>query len=167
MFFTRTADTLQAVFTNPNASYLSGGSGASIPSPLNIGIENSRRFRALPAYAVLLSEGRPGLANIIGNTVRLTRRIAAYLRDSPAYELLPSESDSLDDVFMIALFRAKDDALNQALVEKINATRNMYVSGTSWKGEKAVRLAVSNWKVDIERDFAAVTSVLEAVAESS
>lgn len=165
MFFTRSVATLQAVFTNPNAAYLSSsGSAASIASPLNIGLENSRRFRALPAYAVLLSEGRPGLASLIGNMVLLSRRIAAYLRDSPHYELLPHESpSSLDEVFMVTLFRAKDDALNQVLVDKINATRDVYVSGTSWVGRKAIRIAVSNWRVDVERDFAAVKEVLESV----
>lgn len=165
MFFTRSAATLQAVFTNPNAAYLSSSSAASIASPLNIGLENSRRFRALPAYAVLLSEGRPGLAALVGNMVLLARRIAEYLRDSPHYELLPDEPASFDEVFMVTLFRAKDDALNQVLVDKINATRDVYVSGTSWAGRKAVRVAVSNWRVDVERDFAAVKKVLDGVAE--
>ncbi|CEJ82500.1 hypothetical protein VHEMI02560 [[Torrubiella] hemipterigena] len=165
MFFTRSAATLQAVFTNPNAAYLSSSSAASIASPLNIGLENSRRFRALPAYAVLLSEGRPGLAALVGNMVLLARHIAEYLRDSPHYDLLPDEPASFDEVFMVTLFRAKDDALNQVLVDKINATRDVYVSGTSWAGRKAVRVAVSNWRVDVERDFAVVKKVLDGVAE--
>jgi hypothetical protein len=33
---------------------------AAIPSPLNCGIENSRRFRALPLYAGLLEQGKTG-----------------------------------------------------------------------------------------------------------
>ena len=33
---------------------------AGIPSPLNCGIENSRRFRALPLYAGLLEQGKNG-----------------------------------------------------------------------------------------------------------
>lgn len=165
MFLTRTPDILQSVFTNPNAAYLSSGGASTIPSPLNIGLENSRRFRALPAYAVLLSEGRPGMASLLSNMVTLSRRVATFLRDSEYYELLPDDGAGLDEVFMIVLFRAKDPKLNAELVEKINSTRQMYVSGTSWRGEKAVRVAVSNWMVDVERDFKVVTSILTHVAE--
>ncbi|RFU76479.1 glutamate decarboxylase [Trichoderma arundinaceum] len=165
MFFTRTSSTLESVFVNPNAAYLSSGKAASISSPLNIGLENSRRFRALPAYAALLSEGRPGFAGLFRNMAQLSRRLAVFLRESPYYELLPDEGGDIEEVFIIILFRAKDKMLNEELVAKINATRQLYVSGTSWKGEKAVRVAVSNWKVDVERDFKVVTTILNDVAE--
>ena len=72
---------------------------------------------------------------------------------------------SLDEVFMIVLFRARNSALNGELVEKINETRQMYVSGTSWKGERAVRMAISNWMVDVSKDYNIVTSILTHVAE--
>ncbi|KAM0285753.1 hypothetical protein ACHAO9_008609 [Fusarium lateritium] len=165
MFFTRSPAILQSVFTNPNAAYLSSGGASTIPSPLNIGLENSRRFRALPAYAVLLSEGRPGMASLLGNMTALSRQLAAFLRDSEHYDLLPDDGAGLDEVFMIVLFRAKDPKLNDQLVQKINDTRQMYVSGTSWKGEKAVRVAISNWMVDVANDFKVVTSILAHVAE--
>lgn len=172
MFFTRAASTLQSIFVNPNAAYLSAGASA-FPSPLNIGLENSRRFRALPAYAVLLSEGRPGIARLLSNMVDISRRLAAFLRDSPHYEMLLESNGgdaghdaAVDDgVFMIVLFRAKDSGLNEVLVDRINGTRQMYVSGTSWAGQKAVRVAVSNWKVDVERDFKVVTRILTDIAE--
>ncbi|OAQ62029.1 tyrosine decarboxylase [Pochonia chlamydosporia 170] len=167
IFFTRAASTLSSVFVNPNAAYLASSSAATIPSPLNIGLENSRRFRALPAYAVLLSEGRPGIATLLSNMIELCRKLAVYLRDSPHYELLPDGGAPLEGIFMILLFRAKKQAVNETLVERINQTRDMYVSGTKWKGEKAVRIAVSNWKVDIERDFGVVTRILDAVADGT
>lgn len=165
MFFTRTPSILQSVCVNPNAAYLASGAVASIPSPLNVGLENSRRFRALPAYAALLSQGRPGYAKLCNNMAQLSRKLAIFLRESPHYELLPDESADVEEVFIIVLFRAKDRKLNDELVAKINATRQMYVSGTSWKGEKAVRVAVSNWMVDIEREFRVVSALLTAVAE--
>ncbi|KAL7799001.1 pyridoxal phosphate-dependent transferase [Trichoderma ceciliae] len=166
MFFTRTSSILESVFVNPNAAYLSSGlTTAGISSPLNIGLENSRRFRALPAYAVLLSEGRPGFAKLFHNMTQLCRKLAIFLQESPYYELLPDESGDVEEIFIIILLRAKDKKLNDELLAKINATRQLYVSGTSWKGEKAVRVAVSNWKVDVERDFKVVTTILNDVAE--
>lgn len=169
MFFTQDPLILQSVFRNPNAAYLSGGGAAAeIPSPLNIGLENSRRFRALPAYAVLLSKGRPGIAAMVSNMVRLSRKLAAYLRDSPHYQLLPdSDAAGIEDIFIIVLFKAKDKKLNEVLVDRINASRQMYVSGTSWRGDKATRIAVSNWRVDVETDYQVVTNILSAVAKGS
>ncbi|KAK6217397.1 pyridoxal-dependent decarboxylase [Colletotrichum tabaci] len=159
MFFTRSLAILTSVFTNPNAAYLSSGP-SSIPSPLNIGLENSRRFRALPAYAVLRSEGRTGIAAILGRMVLLARRVARWIRESEAYELLPEGAWDLEETHMVVLFRARDEAVNEELVGRINATREMYVSGTSWKGRKAVRIAVGSWRVDVDRDFDVVTRVL-------
>ncbi|KAH6609633.1 glutamate decarboxylase [Trichoderma cornu-damae] len=165
MFFTRASSTLESVFVNPNAAYLSSGLTAGISSPLNVGLENSRRFRALPAYAVLLSEGRPGFASLFHSMAQLSRRLAVFLRESPHYELLPDEDGDVEEIFIIVLFRAKDEKLNDDLVARINATRQLYVSGTSWKGGKAVRVAVSNWRVDVERDFKVVTAILNDVAQ--
>ncbi|KAK2024835.1 pyridoxal-dependent decarboxylase [Colletotrichum zoysiae] len=165
MFFTRSLSTLTSVFTNPNAAYLSSGP-SPIPSPLNIGLENSRRFRALPAYAVLRSEGRAGLAAILGRMVLLARRLARWIRESEAYELLPEGGWDLQETHMVVLFRARDADVNEGLVGRINATREMYVSGTSWKGRMAVRVAVGSWRVDVERDFSVTTRILGDVARA-
>lgn len=165
MFFTRSLDLQTQVFQNPNAAYLASAAGATVPSPLNLGIENSRRFRALPAYAMLRAEGREGVAKMLARMVSLARGVAVFLRDSEHYEWLPEETGNIGDVFIIVLFRAKDEALNDELVARINGTRDMYVSGTSWNGRKAVRLAVSNFAVDVARDLEVVTRILTDVAE--
>ncbi|KAH6899922.1 pyridoxal phosphate-dependent transferase [Thelonectria olida] len=186
MFFTRSHEVLESVFVNPNAAYLapslpsaptrsaSSGSASSrstssgeymIPSPLHIGLENSRRFRALPAYAVLVNEGRPGIASLLANMIELSRKVAAFLQGSMYYELLPDQGSDLDEIFMIVLFRAVRPELNDKLVNSINKTRQMYVSETKWKGQKAVRMAVSTWMVDVERDYKIVKDILTNVAE--
>ncbi|KAM3076571.1 hypothetical protein ACMFMG_007377 [Clarireedia jacksonii] len=84
-FLTRSLSTLNSVFQNPNAAYLSSGI-SSIPSPLNHGLENSRRFRALPVYAVLLAYGRDGLSDMLVRQVRLARSIARFLDAHEGYE---------------------------------------------------------------------------------
>lgn len=65
------------------------------------------------------------------------------------------------------LFRAKEEELNGQLVGRINATRKIYVSGTRWEGRAAVRIAISTWKVDVERDLALVREVLAEVSTGS
>ncbi|KAI1805129.1 PLP-dependent transferase [Daldinia bambusicola] len=181
IFFTRTSTIPQAVFQNPNAVYLSTpstpSSGPTIPSPLNIGLENSRRFRALPVYAVLLSEGAAGIADMLARMVRLARGIAgAIARDEELrqdYELLPKQTQAQaqageeeeNNTHIIVLFRARDEGLNEKLVEKIQASGEWYVSGTKWEGRPACRIAVSSWRVNVDEDLAFVKGKLAGIAK--
>ncbi|KAJ5225831.1 hypothetical protein N7468_007056 [Penicillium chermesinum] len=169
-FFVRHPDLPFNVFQNANAAYLNAGpsSGPSIPSPLNIGLENSRRFRALPVYASLLFYGRDGYRQMLERQIRLARAVYKWIYDHPAYTALPvasSKAELVDQTFMSILFRAKDDGLNGELSSKINATSQIFVSGSSWAGAPATRMAISNWRVDVDRDLAIVTKVLDRVAQ--
>lgn len=160
------------VFQNPNAAYLATSNRpGSIASPLNIGLENSRRFRALPVYANLVAYGKSGYQDMLGRQIDLSRGIARYIMESEHYELLPPSSGSLDerleDIFVIVLFRAKDDQLNEALVSKIKETKDIYVSGTSWEGKPACRFAVSNWQASLDKDLPLIIKVLRGVLKNS
>ena len=70
----------------------------------------------------------------------------------------------MENIYIIALFRARDEALNAELVQRINSTRRIYVSGTQWDGRPAARFAVASWMVDVKRDLALVKEVLESMA---
>ncbi|KAL8833835.1 MAG: hypothetical protein Q9170_004057 [Blastenia crenularia] len=170
-FFSRHAGLAHEVFQNPNAAYLSSGDPApdTIQSPSNIGLENSRRFRALPVYATLVSYGSDGYRDMLQRQVSLARRIATYFDHHPEFDLLPLERDRMMNIeertFIIVLFRAKEDAVNVLLVKQFNASSQIYVSGTIWDGKPACRIAVANWQVDVERDFAVVGSVVTGVLE--
>ncbi|KAF7908368.1 uncharacterized protein EAF01_004123 [Botrytis porri] len=167
-FFTRSVSTLTSVFQNPNAAYLSSGP-SSIPSPLNIGLENSRRFRALPVYSVLLAYGREGLSQMFARQVRLARGISKFLDAHVGYELLAKskfeDERVIDNIHIIVIFRAKDDSTNNELVKRINATRKLYVSGTKWEERPACRFAISTWKVDVERDLQLIQCILDDVLQ--
>lgn len=169
-FFCRHPEMAAKVFRNSNAAYLSGfETSATIPSPLNIGIENSRRFRALPVYATLRAYGRAGYRRMLQEQIHLARAIASYLFDHPDFELLPRSSDTKDQVmariYIIVLFRARNEELNKVLVQRINASAKMYVSGTSWEGKPACRIAISNWQANVERDSAIITNVLKDIVD--
>ncbi|KAL9015651.1 MAG: hypothetical protein Q9185_006962 [Variospora sp. 1 TL-2023] len=168
-FFCRHPGQTQRVFQNANAVYLSAGSPSldNIESPLNVGIENSRRFRALPVYSTLVSYGRRGYQDMLQSQIRFARRVAWYISQHPDLELLPqalSDKASIDrETYIIVLFRAKNEALNHTLVKRINDFCQIYVTGTSWNEVPACRIAAANWQVDPERDSARVGSVLERV----
>ncbi|KAI1302006.1 pyridoxal phosphate-dependent transferase [Xylaria venustula] len=169
IFFTRKASILDSVFKNPNAAYLSSDSTSRIQSPLNIGLENSRRFRALPVYAVLRSEGKLGLSQMMEKMVITARAVARAIRGSEDYVLLPdagSATPSDDNIHIGVLFRAKDDGLNKVLVQRINEGNEWYVSGSSWDGKPAVRVAVSSWRADPEDAFNVVEKSLAAISQA-
>lgn len=168
-FFSRHPNLAQQVFQNANAAYLNSTntSPGQIQSALNIGIENSRRFRALPVYATLVAYGRFGYRDMLHRQIRLARAVALFFHEHPDFELLPEGmSDSArikQDIYIIVLFKAKDRNLNESLVKRINSTSRIYVSGTMWNGSQASRIAVANWQVDPGRDLTLVQSVIEDV----
>jgi glutamate/tyrosine decarboxylase-like PLP-dependent enzyme len=169
IFFSRHRELASRVFMNPNAAYLSSGPALdSIMSPLNIGLENSRRFRALPVYATLTAYGSDGYREMLERQIALSRGIAEFILDHDAYELLPpfegSKEEILSRIFIIVLFRAKNAGLNEKLVADIKATRKFYVSGTFWGGKPGCRFAVSNWQVDVGRDLPMIKEVLNEIA---
>lgn len=169
-FFSHHLAIAHDVFQNPNAAYLGGSlSIDAVPSPNNIGIENSRRFRALPVYASVLAYGRRGYKDMLEKQVTLARRITGWLFEHPAYSILPhfeTKEELLNNTFMIVLFKAKDKVLNHQLPRRINAHSRIFVSGTRWEGQPACRIAISNWRVNIQRDFQTVTEVLGGVSHN-
>jgi glutamate/tyrosine decarboxylase-like PLP-dependent enzyme len=170
IFFTRKSSILTEVFKNPNAAYLSSDSPSTIQSPLNIGLENSRRFRALPVYAVLMSEGREGISRMMERMVLTARAIARAIQSCNEYVLLPDAGlkplNIDEDIHIVVLFRAKADPLNEVLVQRINEGNRWYVSGSSWGGKPAVRVAVSSWRADYHDAFDTVRQSLMAIAQA-
>lgn len=144
----------------------------SIPSPLNIGIENSRRFRALPVYANLLALGRKGFVDMLESQIMLARAIAQFIDDSDVYELLPprphEEVFGYRTIYIIVLFRFKGSMShwNADLVRRINSLGKIYVSGTTWNSEPACRFAISNWQSSYHKDLSVIKEILEAVARN-
>jgi hypothetical protein len=61
-------------------------------------------------------------------------------------------------------FSPSDGQASARLTEKINSTRRIYVTGTKWRGEGAIRLAVSSWRTGMDdADIAEVQAVLQSV----
>ncbi|EXJ64098.1 hypothetical protein A1O7_00434 [Cladophialophora yegresii CBS 114405] len=184
VFFTRHKSLLEHVFQNGNAAYLTGGAAPrggdnddAIQSPLNIGIENSRRFRALPVYATLAAYGRQGYEAMLKRQIGLARRVTRWLlRDEKKrFEVLPSatgagesEAETVARTFIVVLFRVRgdNDEATRTFVKRVNMTGKIYLTGTVWEGRAAARIAMSNWQVDVERDGALIEEVLDEVASA-
>ena len=151
VFLTKHMDTLSTVCGNTCAAYLSA-SDAEV-SPLNISLENSRRFRALPLYASLLSLGREGYVDIVTRCCCLAKALGAKIQASSKFILL------YPVVYNIVLFQAMGSESIEAsarVKDAINATGRLYISETEWKGQGALRIAICNHLVPENADEEAI-----------
>lgn len=178
LFYTRTSSLLQDV-CGPGGltpAYLST-SDSSIPSPLNVGLENSRRFRALPLYCSLLSYGKQGYSAIIQRNVTFARKLENWLHRHNKYDVLTPLSTTCGGsykVLNIVLF-APSSSCGKAefqdpsdggtkLCEKLKERGIVYTTPTVWKGRSAIRLTVSNWQTGLrEEDYEKVIKELDHV----
>lgn len=161
-FFCRDSAIMRQVFRNPGAAYLTFDPNLPV-NPLDKGIENSRRFRALPLYTTLLAYGREGYQKLIEESISYARAVAKYIDESEEYVLLP-DSD-LSQTCTIVIFQAKDDELNRQLDARINSTRNIFLSGSVWNSRPAMRVAVSNWKIRGEKSEKVIKELKRVASE--
>src|SRR5688572_17972402 len=98
-----------------------------------------RRFRSLKLWAVLRCYGRTGLQRVIREHVRLAELFEGWVRDEPGWELCAPRP------FSIVCFRRDgSDEENEALLERVNATGEIFISHTRLNGRYVLRLAIGN-----------------------
>jgi aromatic-L-amino-acid decarboxylase len=98
-----------------------------------------RRFRALKLWAVLRCYGRAGLQERIREAIRLAGIFEEWVRDEPGWELMAPRPFSL-----VCFRRDGSDEENEALLERVNATGEIFISHTKLNGRYSLRLAVGN-----------------------
>jgi glutamate/tyrosine decarboxylase-like PLP-dependent enzyme len=117
-----------------------------------------------------MSEGREGISRMMERMVITARAVARAIQSCENYELLPDAGPGPfsieDDVHIVVLFRAKDDTLNKVLVQRINEGNKWYVSGSSWGGKPAVRVAISSWRADHNDASNIVKESLSVIAQA-
>ncbi|MET1254411.1 pyridoxal phosphate-dependent decarboxylase family protein [Aliikangiella maris] len=147
VFLTRHLDKLFASCNVP-APYLASNHEA--PSFLALGIENSRRFRALPVWFTLLAYGKQGIASWINQSVNLAQQLAQKIDASAEYELVhPCQLNVV--LFRPACDNLQLDIANQKTAEylkAINLDGRLFLSPGRWQGKNIIRMALSNWETD-------------------
>lgn len=140
------------------ASYLS--QDGDTRDPMNYTPEWSRRARSLPILAALLELGRDGLAELIArccdHALALHNGLAA----------LPGATSIARPIMNQGMVRFHDVAgnnISDAVIAAVNASGEAFFSGTTWAGERTMRLSVCNWQTnadDVRRTVAAVEAAL-------
>jgi aromatic-L-amino-acid decarboxylase len=111
-----------------------------------------RRFRALKLWAVIRCYGRSGLQERIREHVRLAQLFASWVEVEPGWEVVAPVP------FSVVCFRREgSDEENLAIVERANATGEVFLSPTVLRDRTVLRLAVGNLRTteaDVERAWA-------------
>jgi glutamate/tyrosine decarboxylase-like PLP-dependent enzyme len=152
----RDAEAHRAAMT-VSASYLVQDDGArAVRDQVDWVPEFSRRARGFAVYAALRSLGRNGLAELVERTCECARRFADEIVSLPGVELLN------DVVLNQVLFRFASDEETVEVLRRVQDSGDVWMSGTTWDGMRAIRVSVSNWRTTEEEIALALRSFREA-----
>ena len=118
-----------------------------------------RRFRSLKLWAVLRCYGAEGLRTILREHIRLAELFAGWVQESPDWELVAPRRFSL-----VVFRRNGTDEENERLVERVNASGEIFITHTKLDGRYVLRLAVGNARTT-EDDVQRAWDVLNKEAE--
>jgi aromatic-L-amino-acid/L-tryptophan decarboxylase len=108
-----------------------------------------RRFRALKLWAVLRCFGRAGLQAHIRSGVELAAKFERWVADEPGWELCAPRR------FSVVCFRLEGpDERNRELLERVNASGEMFISQAVLDDRYVLRLAIgqmSTTEEDVRR----------------
>ena len=145
VLFCRRMDVLRGAFSLV-ADYLRTTEPAPVQNLMDTGIQLGRRFRALKLWMVLRHFGAAGIRARLAEHMRLARLFASWIDADPLF-------DRVADVpFSVVCFRYapqrvsadETDALNAALLDRVNASGDVFLSHTRLNGRYVLRLAVGH-----------------------
>lgn len=128
--------------------YLKTNDESTVKNGMDYGIQLGRRFRALKLWFVMRYFGSEGLIDRIREHCRLAELFASWIEDSPDFEMLAPVP------FALVCFRACPDgtadldALNERIMNEINASGEAYLSHTKLNGKFTLRLSVGSIRVE-------------------
>jgi glutamate/tyrosine decarboxylase-like PLP-dependent enzyme len=141
--------------------------GEEATNYVDFGPQNSRGFRALKVWLALRQVGRDGYVQMIGEDVRLSKQLFTSIAAHPELEAWTQGLSITTFRYVPADLRSRgateppDDylnALNQALLERIQASGEMFVSNAVVRGRFLLRACIVNFHT-ADADVAAVPEI--------
>jgi aromatic-L-amino-acid/L-tryptophan decarboxylase len=144
-FYSRRMDVVRGAFAL-TPEYLKTLEAAPVKNLMDTGIQLGRRFRALKLWMVLRHFGADGIRARLAEHMRLAQLFAEWVDASATFERMAPVPLS------VVCFRARAtpaeaqavERLNEALLEAVNATGEIFLSHTRLNGEYVLRLAIGN-----------------------
>jgi aromatic-L-amino-acid decarboxylase len=165
VFYTRKPDVVKAAFSLI-PEYLRNTESAdnAIPNLMDYGTSLGRRFRSLKLWMIMRYFGQEGLAARIHEHIRLGQLVAEWVCESPNFELMAptpfstvcfrAHPTGLDDEALL-------DALNERIMNNINAAGHFFLSHTRLHGKFTIRIAIGNVRT-AEQDIRELWEAIQA-----
>jgi glutamate/tyrosine decarboxylase-like PLP-dependent enzyme len=130
--------------------------------------EWSRRGRGIATYAALRQLGREGVADLIERCCRHAHTLATQIGALPGAELVwePQINQGLVRFLDPSphATSADHDRRTDAVIAAIMETGEAFFGGTTWQGQRCMRVSVCNWQTneaDVARAIVATQRVLK------
>ena len=135
---------------------------------MNYGVQLGHRFRALKLWAVLRAFGSDGLASVLRQHCALATEFASWVRAEPHWQVVAPV------LLSVVCFRYAPpdvspeaaDAMNMAILDRVNCTGRAYLSHTKLGGRVILRLAIGNVHTG-ERHVAEAWRILVSAASQA
>ena len=138
VFYTRRPEVLREAFSLI-PEYLRTADDPRAVNLMDYGVPLGRRFRALKLWFVLRAYGREGLAETIRSHAAMARELAGTIGADGRFELMAPVP------FSVVNFRYKGtDEENKAILERVNASGEVFISSTVLNGRFTLHVAVGN-----------------------
>ena len=132
-------------FQNSQAPYL--GNPEENFSYLNVGPENSRRFRALPAWLSLQAYGRKGFAWMVEHSIQMAQALGNRLESETIFTLASPVR------LNVVCFTTKDESGRSEKIAQtlrlLNEHGKVFMTPTMYKGIPCIRAAFVNWRTGL------------------
>jgi glutamate/tyrosine decarboxylase-like PLP-dependent enzyme len=158
--FVADADAHQAVFSQAT-SYAKPVHGVREQKDWNP--EWSRRGRGFAVYAAIRELGCVGIGEMVARCCDFATQLVEGLADMPGVEVLARP------IVNQGLLRFLDgggdhDRRTDQVIAAIQASGEAWFGGTTWRGKRAMRISVCNWRTtteDVRRTLAAFQKILD------
>ncbi|TKC92492.1 aspartate aminotransferase family protein [Trinickia terrae] len=150
----------RAVFTM-ETSYSAASQGVREQRDWNP--EWSRRGRAVACYAAIRALGRDGIGEMVARCCDLAAQLTGGLGALPGVEVLARPRINQGLVRFLDRDGAHD-ARTDATIAAIQASGIAWFGGTTWRGRRAMRISVCNWRTtadDVRRTLDAVAEIVK------
>ena len=137
--------------------------GEDVPNLMDYGTSLGRRFRSLKLWMIMRYFGQEGLAARIREHIRLAQLFAGWVDEASTFERLAPTP------FSTICFRAhptgmddesKLEALNEGIMNSINAHGRFFLSHTKLNGKFTIRVAIGNIRTT-ETDIRDLWNILQ------
>jgi aromatic-L-amino-acid decarboxylase len=143
-FFSRRLEVVRETFTL--VPEILRTSEQEVTNYMDYGVQLGRRFRALKLWFVLRAYGRRGITDRLREHIRLAHQLEGWVQQTPEWQVVAPVPFSTV-CFQYAPTGLDDDItdrLNARIVQRVNETGEVFLSGTKLRGREIIRLAIGH-----------------------